>query len=425
MAEPTASDPRRCLILTGANGYIGARLKTLALARGWSVTVLSRHPYTARDGARGLPWTLGEALPPEAIDAAVPASHHALVHLAHDWTDARPGPDEGALNLDGARALFASSRALGVGRIVFVSSQSARPDAANVYGRLKWRIEQLLEGEGEVAARVGLVYGGPPSAMYGLLCELTGTLPVLPMVDPWREVQPIHLDEVCDGLFRLAEGTGGSWSGLAAPEGMPFGAFLRTLARELHGRRIRILPIPLRLALLACDLLNRLPVGPKPDRERVLGLAGTRPMDCGAHLHALGVTVAPLASRLRLEPASRKAVLAEGRALFAYVLRGSPGPALLTRYARIVGRDGPMPMAGILRRIPRLLRIAEAFGQGSMLSRRLSFALALAEASPEGERALTRYGRTFRMLHLACDLVLDAMLLPIRIVSGTLRGRRQ
>ncbi len=65
---------------------------------------------------------------------------------------------------------------------------------------MKWQVEQLLDRQGEVAARVGLVYGGPRQAMFGLLCTLVERAPVLPMIDPWREVQPIHLREVARGL---------------------------------------------------------------------------------------------------------------------------------------------------------------------------------------------------------------------------------
>jgi nucleoside-diphosphate-sugar epimerase len=414
----------RHLILTGADGYIGARLVDHAIVRGWTVTTLSRRPHRTNDRVRRLPWALGAPLPAEAIDPAFPPDRHVLIHLAHDWSDARPGPAEGTRNFAGTTALLESCRAAGLGRFVFVSSQSARADAANVYGRVKWRIEQLLVRNNEAAARVGLVYGGPRRAMFGLLCALTGRLPVLPMIDPWREVQPIQLDEACEGLLRLATRTGGGWSGLAAPSGMPFGTFLRSLARELHGRRLRILPIPLRFALLACDVLGRLPIGPKPDRERILGLAGTRTMNCEAHLRALDLTVAPLAERLRREPASRKAVLAEGRAVLGYVLRARAGPALLRRYACAVSGGGPLALPGLLRRAPRLLCLVEPFALGSPLAQRLALAMALAEASPEGEQALARGSRPARLFLLACDLALDAALLPFRIATGWRVGRR-
>lgn len=414
----------RHLILTGADGYIGSRLLARALSQGFSVSLLSRRSAEPQqDRVRRLPWTLGAKLPPAALDPTVPAGQQALIHLAHDWSDTRPGPAEGTANFDGTSALLQACRAAGLGRFVFVSSQSARPDAANVYGRVKWRIEQVLAGDREVSARVGLVYGGPPRAMFGLLSRLTARLPVLPMIDPWREVQPIHIDEVCEGLLRLAAGTGGGWCGLAGPAGVPFGDFLRSLARELHGRRLRILPIPLRFALLACDILGRLPFGPKPDRERILGLAGTRPMECAAHLRALDLTVAPLADGLRREPASRKAMLAEGRALLAYVLRARPGRALLVRYVRALDGAGPMPLNGLLRRVPRLLCLAEACAAGTPLAQRLALAVALAEASPEGEHALAAGSRTTRLGWLACDFALDAVLLPFRMIIARRIGR--
>src|ERR1700720_3071095 len=142
-------------------------------------------------------------------------------------------PDKHGLNLEGTRALLRASRALGLKRFVFVSSQSARADAANIYGRVKWRIEQELVSPGEVAARVGLVYGGGPLGMFGLLTRLAARAPILPMVDPWRGVQPIHIDEVCLGLLRLVESDEVGWVGVASPESVPFGSFLRILAQEL------------------------------------------------------------------------------------------------------------------------------------------------------------------------------------------------
>jgi nucleoside-diphosphate-sugar epimerase len=191
----------RHLIVTGANGYIGGRLITAARARGHTVTVLTRRTNKTTAGVRALLWTLGNTLPPGTLSAEVPVERHTLIHLAHDWTETTRGPGEGALNIAGTRTLLEACRALKLGRFVFVSSQSARAEAANVYGRVKWRIEQMLAGDCEVAARVGLVYGGPRQGQYGLLSELTARLPVLPMIDPSRPVQPIHLDEVCAGML--------------------------------------------------------------------------------------------------------------------------------------------------------------------------------------------------------------------------------
>jgi nucleoside-diphosphate-sugar epimerase len=416
----------RHLIVTGANGYIGGRLVTAARARGHTVTVLTRRTGATSTEVRALLWTLGNPLPLGALAAEVPIERHTLIHLAHDWTEATPGPGEGALNVAGTRTLLEACRALKLGRFVFVSSQSARTDATNVYGRVKWRIEQMLAGDCEVAARVGLVYGGPRQGLYGLLSKLAARLPVLPMIDPSRPVQPIHVDEVCEGLLQLAEGAAApdGWVGLAGPEGVPFGDVLRAYARELHGKRLRVLPIPLRLALFACDVLGRLPAGPKPDRERVLGLAGTRPMPCAGHLAAIGITVAPLAMGLRREAASRRALLAEGRLLLRYVLLGPPSTALLRRYVRAlpaIGEAGALSLNRLARVWPSLLRLLEPIGPEPFLGRRLALALALVEASPEGEQALAHMGRAARIAGLIGGLTVDALLLPARMLRARLR----
>ena len=407
--------------MTGANGYIGSRLIEVARGQGRRVTVLTRQPADKAGGAsQRVAWSLGEPLPAAALDPALPAREQALIHLAHDWRNPPSGGEEGGLNLGGARALLQSCRDAGLGRFVFVSSQSARADAANIYGRAKWRIEQELAG-GEVAARVGLVYGGKQQAMFGMLSRLTKSAPALPMIDPWREVQPIHLDEVCLGLLRLADGQQTGWVGLAGPVGIPFGRFLATLAREFHGKTLPILPVPLRAALLACDLSAAVPFGPTVDRERVLGLAGTRPMECAEHLRDLGVEVKPLEAGLRGEPASRKAVLAEGRVLLAFVLGAKPGNALLRRYARAVavtGSGGPLPLSRPLRVAPGLVRFVEPLRPGAPLRRRLALATALAEASPDGERALSRRGRPASLMALAANMALDGAAMPVRLLAS-------
>ena len=243
--------------------------------------MLGRNRGGVPAGARPCTWRLGEAWPEAALREDVPPAAQAVVHLAHDWSNPAGEEGSGGLNLAGTRALLDGARRHGIRRFVFASSQSARQDAANIYGRVKWRVEQLLERPGEVAARIGLVYGGPRQAMFGLLCTLVERAPVLPMIDPWRKVQPIHLDEVATGLRLLADGApeagANGWFGLAAPEGIAFGDFLKTLAREFAGRKLPVVPIKLSLALLAADTAARLPLAPKVDRERILGLAGTRP----------------------------------------------------------------------------------------------------------------------------------------------------
>lgn len=385
------------IIVTGGTGYIGERLVEQALAQGRRVTLLGRRPGMA--GTDHVAWSIGDPFPDH-----IPVDEHtALIHLAHGW---QAGQD----NVAGTQTLFASAADAGVKARIFISSQSARRDALNLYGRMKWQIEQQI-GDA-TSLRVGLVYGGPRKAMYGLLCRIA-TLPVLPMIEPHRAVQPIHLDEVVRGILNAADGRAGGVLALAGAERMAFGDVLRQLAMGYSGRRLFILPVPLRLALLMCDISARLPLFPTIDRERVLGLAGTEPIDSAFDLARLGVDVAPMARRLAHEPAGRRALLAEGRAFLRHAgIR--PTPALIARYARA------FPQGAMVR--PHFaLRLREPLGSGGALGRRLRTAARIAEASAPGEAMLRAGSRGGRLFRLMVEGGIELLALPFRAVASIAR----
>ncbi len=386
------------VFVTGGSGYIGTRLVDVALAQGRSVTVLGRRPGSP--GTSHAAWMLGDPLPAEIT---VPKSA-ALIHLAHDW---RAGPQG---NIDGTERLFASARDAGIEMRVFISSQSARHDALNLYGRMKWATEQRL-GDA-TSLRVGLVYGGPRQAMYGLLCRLAG-MPILPMIEPGRMVQPIHLDEVVRGMLAAADGRATGVLALAGAEQIAFGDVLRALSQAYGGKRLPILPVPLRLALLACDFSALVPLMPTVDRERVLGLAGTERIDSAFDLMRLGVTVEAFAERLAKEPAGRRALLAEGNDFLRHA-GIAPTSALLRRYARAV------PGGAIVR--PHWgLRWREPLTATSPLGKRLRIAARIAEASAPGEAMLARGSRAGRLFGLTIRGMLELVLLPTRLLAS--KGR--
>jgi nucleoside-diphosphate-sugar epimerase len=407
-------------MVTGGSGYIGCALVEAAIAMGRRVTLLSRGIGGVPAGVRHIPWQLGEQLPVEALDPTLSPDAQALVHLAHDWHDARV---DTSINLIGAQILRDNCRRLGIGRFVFISSQSARPNALNAYGQVKWRIERLLDEPAEISLRVGLVYGGPQAAQYGLLCRMAMATSVMPMVAPHQPVQPIHRDEVARGIVFAADSHLTGAIGLASPQPIPFSQFLDTLAWRLRGGRMLLIPVPLGLILRLCAITNALPLMPRVDRERILGLAGNRAMATAADLARLGLEVVPFAEGVLAEPAARRALLAEGRALLRYVLRCPPGRALMRRYARAIaarGPDGAMRLGRIVLVAPWLLRFLEPFNGRSILAHRLKVATALAEASPEATRALQRGGRTRRLAAIGCDGILEVLAAPVRLAATAL-----
>jgi nucleoside-diphosphate-sugar epimerase len=411
--------PQR-LVVTGASGYIGARLVERALQRGCKVVVLGSAP--PRSDVTAIPWRLGEV---PRLTAFLGAT--AVVHLAHDWASDRlhgTGPDNA--NLKGAEILADTARGGGLSRFVFASTTSARPEALNAYGKIKYAIEERLRSlpwsEGRIfCARIGLVYGGPERAQYGLMAKLAG-LPALPMIGLDREVQPIHVDEVCEALVTLAVDppAGRQTVVIASPAPMTFGRWLRTLRRARHGRGMLLVPVPIRLALAGCDLSKRIPFLPTVERERVLGLAGAAAMPSGADLAALGVSPRdPFRALMECRPARRRPV-AESAALLCYVT-GAPvrSPGAIIRLARALRRDPDLRRAlpGLAVRWPALMRFVEPMRPRMQhrVSRRLHLAAMVAESLPDQPRRRAAWWGT-----VGVQLFLEAVATPLRLVLGRL-----
>ena len=272
------------LLITGASGYIGQRLAETARARGHQLVLLGRTPVKDFDLVS---WQLGEPVPDDALSGA-----GALIHLAHDWSADTQGGDA---NGTASEALARQALSAGIARFVFASSTSSRADAANAYGRSKFaseaRLAALPGAAGRiVSARIALVYGGPPSGQYGLMRRIAALSPVLPMVGLERQVQPIHIDDVCTALLALAERPDlANIHYLVAGEAMTFGAWLKLLRKAQGKSPLLLIPVPTLLMLLACDLTRLLP-GLAVSRERVLGLTAATAMARGDDLTALGVT---------------------------------------------------------------------------------------------------------------------------------------
>lgn len=280
-------------LITGGSGYIGERLIDRLIEQGHWVTALGRRKVrNTTYRVRNIDWSLGQGLP----DAACAGGDgfpgvDCVFHLAHFWDS--EGDEASDINITGTRALLDSARDRGIPRVVFCSSIAARPDALNRYGRIKFATESLFDRPSEIAARVGLVYGGPEKALWGTMCRVASLSPLLPMIEVGRPVQPIHINEVCDGLLRISENTGTDrkFYFLAGPNTLSFGAFLKAIAARKFGRKLVLLPIPLWFALAAVATLRMIPGLPNVDRERVLGLAGTITVESAADLAELGLSV--------------------------------------------------------------------------------------------------------------------------------------
>src|SRR5215469_281264 len=122
--------------ITGASGYVGARLAASLRARGARVLELNRSGRARRPDNEAAAYSLGDEPAPETL-----AGMDALIHCAYDF-GAHSRGEVWRSNVEGSLRLFAAARTAGVRRMLFVSTVSAYEGCRSLYGQAKLAVEQ-------------------------------------------------------------------------------------------------------------------------------------------------------------------------------------------------------------------------------------------------------------------------------------------
>jgi predicted dehydrogenase/nucleoside-diphosphate-sugar epimerase len=279
------------IAVTGVTGFIGRHLAIRALEHGLEVTAFSRRawsgqPYVPLDDRRFL--DLPSRPEPGAFDGV-----DAVVHLAIAAQSAHPEVVD-AVNRVGTERLFDAAMQAGVERFVFVSSQSAHPDATSDYGRSKYAVEQHVAGDSRaVVVRPGLVYGDADDGLMGRASRVAAKLRVFPVIGGRAALaQPIHVDQLCDGLLTLATmAEPPALIELADPQVRQLGELVQARAKERFGARTIAVPVPLGLARAGVRIATRLRLPLPISEENLDGIEAFRPMDTATDLERAGLSM--------------------------------------------------------------------------------------------------------------------------------------
>ena len=225
------------ILVTGASGFLGARLVQEALARGMDAAGASRKPF-GREGWEGVDWFLADlSRQEEARELIDRARPRWVIHAAavSRISDCDRDPERAVrVNRDGTAALARAAARRGAG-FLFVSTDQVfhgesapygpddRPSPVSLYGRTKAEAEEVLRDEGGDwrVVRVSLLYGLSPGrgnrgASEGLLDLLRrGERPLL-FTDEFRT--PLAVDQAARALLDLLEAPPGRIYHLAGPE---------------------------------------------------------------------------------------------------------------------------------------------------------------------------------------------------------------
>lgn len=382
------------IVVTGATGYVGTHLVRLARAHGYSIVAASRRQLT-NPLVSFIPFDLSASAP-----IYLPPKTDAVIHLAANTSS--PNAIDEEQELQAAQALLSAAQKV-TAKFIFVSSQTARPDAPTAYGRIKWQIERLVLDSGGWVVRPGQVYGGEARGLFGTLIDAVRRMPVLPAFFPVPLIQPIHVDDLAEGLLHLA-GSDDIPSGvlsLASPVPVSFTSFLSAIARFRVRRFPFLFPVPTLLVSLFSAVAGEA-LQTRLGLERLRSLFELRQMETASDLQRLGLTLRPMHTGMHCSGSDRRRyLLREGRALLTYLLGERPEGGLLRRYVRAVEclHEGlPMGLPEFFLRLPVTLALLDdrawiAAPWGAELAWRLDAATVLAEATPRGAQHFLGIGR--------------------------------
>ena len=371
----------------------------VALAQGYLVKTLSRStesiPATIPARHRYIGQLPGK-IPVEAFQGV-----SVVVHCAA-WVKAGSEMAR-SVNVEGTLKLAEMAFQEKVETFVFLSSQSARPDATSDYGRSKYLAEQALLSHFAnkqllvIIIRPGLVTGPGHRGLYQRLCRMVDAWPILPLLGGGKSiVQPIHIDDLCYAISRcdqIAAQLDGKILQLGHPRGVILAAFLEALALARRGRKKLTITVPIWPVAAAASTAELFGLSLPITSVNLKGLNKVERMETQEDMALLGVPIRPLEIILRDDLRYDHELLREARFIGRYLLRIMPSFDLQIRYAAAHGRlkiemdRDEERLWRIIERYPSALRMIDSglafIKPHGGIRRKIYTMLAILEASPQ------------------------------------------
>ena len=291
------------VLLTGATGFIGRAVAQALQQRGHAIVRVQR-----RAGGSGEQVVQADYAQVPSRDWWLPrlAGIDAVLNAVGILRE-QPGQTFRSLHSQAPAELFRACAAAGVPTVVQVSALGADGDARSGYHLSKKAADDVLRGLPLRGAIVqpSLVYG--PGGTSAALFNKLAVAPVLPFPQGGRmRVQPVHIDDVVQGIVHLLESPPPAMPTLAfaGPRPIALRDYLGDL-REALGESGRqwIVPVPAALFRGAAAVAGHLP-GSMLDAETAdMLLAGNATSDNGL---ARLLPQAPRAPRDFIQPGARE-----------------------------------------------------------------------------------------------------------------------
>ncbi len=235
-------------LVTGATGFIGARLAPALAEAGWQVRCMVRDaagPRAHELERAGFDLHQGDVLRPETLRGAG-TDVDVAYYLIHSM--GRAGSGDFVASERAAAAAFARmARSEGVGRVVYLGGLGDRPQSKHLRSRHETAMTLAAQGPPLTYFRAGMVVGAQ-SESYRTLRYLVQRLPAM-IAPAWlqNETQPIGIDDTLEYLRQApaVEASAGREIQIGGPDVLAYGQMLDRMAMVLGVRPRPRIPVPL------------------------------------------------------------------------------------------------------------------------------------------------------------------------------------
>ncbi len=233
------------VLLTGATGYVGGRLRAEFERRGVALRCLVRRPEMLRGRvAASTEVVEGDALDPAAAERALGGIETAY-YLIHSMGS---GPDFATRDRQAAGAFGQAARRAGVRRLIYLGGLGDSSSGLSAHLKSRQETGDILRASGVpvVELRASVVIGSG-SLSFEMIRALVERLPV--MICPrWVAVQtqPIAIEDVVAYLVAaldLPSGTERIYE-IGGPDRLTYGDLMREYAGQRGLKRL-LIPVPL------------------------------------------------------------------------------------------------------------------------------------------------------------------------------------
>ncbi len=395
------------VLVTGANGMIGAAVVRTLLKEGYAVRAFVRSPVEIP----GVETIVGDMRNSEAVERAVRGVHW-VIHLAACKNDER---ESEAVNVGGAQHLVDACNKNPVRCVINVSTQSVKLSRHGTYARTKAAADAVFARSGLPVITVlpSVVYGDINEGIVGSLLAFL-QLPIVPVIGSGNATfRPIQKDDLARGLLALSSAPDaiGKTYDAGGPDAVSFIELVRML-QEHTGQRKPVLHIPAPVAMAIAVVTSSL-ARPPITRSNVLGADECLNIDVQPFFKQIGFV--PRSLHTGLKELLGKPEEREAKALLHYVMNNAawtPDPYSVDVYLRACRVHEINPLHRMQARVLRsklllggLDAVTRLLKPQCMLQRKLLIAAAVTECHTASAQQLLPRDRS---VPAVCMLVMWA-----------------